>query len=47
VYRFAPAGSDAWWTRDQEQEWLAPTAIDTPGLQTFLADYGWPSPTAE
>lgn len=45
-YHFAPSDAGAWWTRDHEELWLAPVAIDTPGLEAFIARYGWPSPIA-
>ena len=44
-YRFAPAGSDAWWARSDEAAWLEPVSLDTPGLRDVLARYGWPSPS--
>jgi hypothetical protein len=45
VYHFAPAGSDAWWTRDSEQLWLPPVSLDTQALRDALARYNWPSPS--
>jgi hypothetical protein len=47
VYRFAPPGAAAWWTRDDEELWLPPVSADTPGLLEYLARYGWPSPIDE
>ncbi|MGE5185461.1 MAG: lipase maturation factor family protein [Acidobacteriota bacterium] len=44
-YHFAPPGSDAWWTRDDEKLWLEPVSLATPGLRDALARFGWPSPT--
>jgi hypothetical protein len=44
VYRFAPADDAAWWVRDQEELWLPPIGIETPGLREWLAQFGWPSP---
>ena len=43
VYHLEPRGADAWWTRDSEELWLPPTALDTHGLLEALAPYGWPS----
>jgi hypothetical protein len=42
VYRF---GSETWWVRSDEQEWLPPVSVDTPELLEFLEQRrGWPSP---
>ncbi|HET9990732.1 MAG TPA: lipase maturation factor family protein, partial [Kofleriaceae bacterium] len=38
-------GSDTWWTRDHEEMWLPPIALDEPGLRETLEQYGWPSPS--
>jgi len=49
-YRFVPPGdpSGAWWERTVLGEWLPPLAADDPGLQQFLAAYGWlPNGAAE
>ena len=40
-------GSDTWWTRDHEEMWLPPLALDEPGLRETLEQYGWPSPSAK
>jgi hypothetical protein len=45
LYRFAPSGSDAWWVREDEQPWLDPVSLSTPGLREALAEFDWPSPT--
>jgi Lipase maturation factor len=44
VYRFAPGDARAWWVRSDEELWLPPVSIDTPGLLEFLERHGWPSP---
>jgi hypothetical protein len=44
-YHLEPCGSPTWWTRDDEQPWLPPVALDTPGLRETLEPYGMPSPT--
>ena len=31
-YRFAPLGSDAWWTREHEGAWLTPLSAEDPRL---------------
>lgn len=43
VYHLQPLGADDWWTRDSEEVWLEPVALDTPGLIEALEPYGWPS----
>ncbi|HEU0037078.1 MAG TPA: lipase maturation factor family protein [Kofleriaceae bacterium] len=45
VYHLQPYSADTWWTRDHEQLWLPPIALDTPGLREELAQHGWPSPS--
>ncbi|MGE0397159.1 MAG: lipase maturation factor family protein [Kofleriaceae bacterium] len=45
TYHLQPITADAWWTRDHEQLWLAPVAIDDPDLLEALARFGWPSPS--
>jgi hypothetical protein len=45
VYRLAPYASDAWWIRSDEQPWLRPLSLDSPGLRDALEQYGWPSPS--
>jgi hypothetical protein len=44
-YHLAPYGSPTWWTRDHEQPWLPPVALDTPGLREALERFDMPSPT--
>ena len=44
-YHLEPWGSATWWTRDDEQTWLPPVGLDTPGLHETLERYGMPSPT--
>jgi hypothetical protein len=44
-YHLEPYGSDTWWTRDHDELWLPPVALDTPGLLDALKPYGWPSPS--
>ncbi|HEX3764639.1 MAG TPA: lipase maturation factor family protein [Kofleriaceae bacterium] len=44
-YHLEPYSSSTWWTRDDEQPWLPPVALDTPGLRETLERYGMPSPT--
>ncbi|HEX3477101.1 MAG TPA: lipase maturation factor family protein [Kofleriaceae bacterium] len=44
-YHLEPYSSPTWWTRDDEQPWLPPVALDTPGLRETLEQYGMPSPT--
>jgi hypothetical protein len=44
VYHLEPYGSPTWWTRDHEELWLPPVALDTPGLREALERYGMPSP---
>jgi lipase maturation factor len=36
-YRFAPPGSDAWWERTLEGEWLPPLSADDPRLRRAVA----------
>jgi hypothetical protein len=45
VYHLERYGSPTWWTRDQEELWLPPIALDTPGLRDTLERYGMPSPS--
>ena len=45
VYRFAPAGSGMWWTRELRGDWLPPLSIDDPRLTQFLRGYGWLPPS--
>ena len=45
VYHLAPWSADGWWTRDSEELWLPPVALDTPGLIDALQEHGWPSPS--
>lgn len=44
-YHLEPYASTTWWTRDHEQPWLPPVALDTPGLRDELERFGMPSPT--
>ncbi|HEX8114899.1 MAG TPA: lipase maturation factor family protein [Kofleriaceae bacterium] len=44
-YHLEPSGGATWWTRDDEQLWLRPVALDTPGLRETLEQFGMPSPT--
>ncbi|MEO6773512.1 MAG: lipase maturation factor family protein, partial [Kofleriaceae bacterium] len=39
-------GTRTWWTRDHEELWLPPIALDEPGLRETLERYGWPSPSS-
>jgi hypothetical protein len=43
VYHLAPPGSATRWTRDHEELWLRPLALDSPGLRDALARFGMPS----
>jgi hypothetical protein len=45
VYHLEPYRSPTWWTRDHEQLWLRPLALDTPGLRETLERFGMPSPS--
>jgi hypothetical protein len=45
VYHLEPYSSPTWWTRDHEQLWLRPVALDTPGLRETLERFGMPSPS--
>jgi hypothetical protein len=45
VYHLEPYSSPGWWTRDHEELWLPPIALDTPGLRETLERYGMPSPS--
>ena len=45
LYHLEPYDSPTWWTRDHEEPWLPPVALDSPGLREALAPYGMPSPT--
>jgi len=42
VYRF---GTDTWWTRYDEELWLPPISLATPGFESALGEYDWPSPS--
>jgi hypothetical protein len=44
VYHLEPYASPTWWTRDGEELWLPPIALDSPGLYDTLARFGMPSP---
>ncbi len=44
VYRFAPAGSDDWWVREEVGEWLPPVGPDEDDLRAVLEPFGWPTP---
>jgi hypothetical protein len=44
VYHLAPYASPTWWTRDHEEPWLPPIALDSPGFREALERYGMPSP---
>jgi hypothetical protein len=48
-YSFAPPGNAAgdWWTRDFQDEWLPPLAIDNPNWQKILNNFGWTDYQAE
>jgi hypothetical protein len=45
TYHLEPYGSATWWTRDDEQIWLQPMSLDTPGFRRMLGRFGWPSPS--
>jgi hypothetical protein len=40
-YRFAPRGSEAWWTRERVATWLPPVSRDNEELQIYLRRQGW------
>lgn len=40
-YRFAPAGSDAWWEREYVGPWLPPLSLDDPRVQGLIERMGW------
>jgi hypothetical protein len=44
VYRFAPRGSDDWWTRNKVGPYLRPLRRDDPVLQQIMDAYGWTWP---
>jgi hypothetical protein len=44
VYHLQPVGAPTWWTRTDEQPWLPPVSLTTPGLREAPARYGMPSP---
>jgi hypothetical protein len=44
-YHLEPYAAPTWWTRDDEQLWLRPVALEPPGLRETLEPYGMPSPT--
>jgi hypothetical protein len=45
AYHLQPYDAPTWWTRDREQLWLQPLALDTPGFREALAHRRWPSPS--
>jgi hypothetical protein len=45
TYHLQSITADTWWTRDNEQLWLAPVALDDPDMLEALARFGWPSPS--
>jgi hypothetical protein len=45
IYHLAPSASPTWWTRDHEQLWLPPIALDSAGLRETLERFGMPSPS--
>jgi hypothetical protein len=45
VYHLEPYASPTWWTREHEELWLQPVALDTPGLRETLERFGLPSPS--
>jgi hypothetical protein len=45
VYHLEPYSSATWWTRDQEELWLPPVSLQSPGFREALAPYGMPSPS--
>ena len=45
VYHLQAYASPTWWTRDHEELWLSPVALDTPGLRAILERFGLPSPS--
>ena len=47
VYHLQPYAMPHWWSRDHEELWLPPVALDTPGLAETLAHYGMPSPSVK
>lgn len=44
-YHLEPLGADTWWSREDEQLWLPPVSLTTPGLREAIEPYGWPSPS--
>ena len=40
-YRFAPSGSEEWWTREKVSPWLTPLSRDDPRLVEFLRSRNW------
>jgi hypothetical protein len=40
-YRFAPLGSEEWWTREKISPWLTPLSRDDPRLVEFLKSRNW------
>ncbi|HEY4057473.1 MAG TPA: lipase maturation factor family protein [Kofleriaceae bacterium] len=41
TYHLQPLSADTWWTRDNEQLWLEPVSLQTPGLGEALERFGW------
>jgi hypothetical protein len=45
VYHLQPYSADTWWTRDEEELWLQPLSLESPGFRAALAKRHWPSPS--